>query len=150
MTLRVSPWPRSIAWIKARPVTPVAVRERMDGLELRMGDRGLCEHRQVCPSRELHEVVDQLGHRLMVRWHEVCLVRTERGSADPDLLLTQASGDLRVEPAQKGLMHCEDRIGVDSVSEVERGAHRRHVADNLSGVAVLDTAELGQCDRLGT
>jgi hypothetical protein len=36
-----------------------------------MGDRGLREYRQVCASGEPHQVIDQLGNRLVVRWHEL-------------------------------------------------------------------------------
>lgn len=47
VTREVSPRRHRITLISARPMPPVAIGERVDGLKLGMGDRGLRDDRQV-------------------------------------------------------------------------------------------------------
>jgi hypothetical protein len=65
----------------------VAVGERVDGLELDVGQRSVGEGRQVVAVHETHEISHQSGHLGGGRWHVVRVTRVERRTTHPDLLL---------------------------------------------------------------
>jgi hypothetical protein len=56
---------------------PIAVGERVDGFELRMGDGGLRAERQVFAASELDRIVHQGGYAVVTWRHEVRAVSTE-------------------------------------------------------------------------
>lgn len=94
---------------------PVAVGERVDGLELGVGDGGLGERRQHFAGREPAQVVQEPIH-LLRRWrHEVSFARVVVVPADPVLFGSDLPADLGGGRAgHHGPVDVEDGLQADS------------------------------------
>jgi hypothetical protein len=83
-----------------------------------------------------------------MRWDEVGLVRAERCTADPDLLLAPASRDLPVQLTGQGCVHCQNRVGIQPLRQLEGGSRGRDVANDLRRVGRRAAAQLGESNGL--
>ena len=116
----------------------VAVDERVDGLELGVGDGRLRHRGQVVAGDEGDEVLEQRPDEVLGRRHEGGVGRVAEPAADPVLLLAHAAGprplvarhEHRVDRQQVGDGH---RLG--SVPDRDRLLHRGHVRRDDPGAA---------------
>ena len=74
----------------------VAIRERVNGLELRVGDRGLSDRGDILALDELAEVDEQRAHPLFRRRDKFGSKRRVVAAADPALFRSDPSRDRRV------------------------------------------------------
>ena len=115
----------------------VAIGERVDGLELGVGDGRLDDGREVRPVHEGHEIDHQLLDDLGGWRHEVGPARVKGVAADPVLPVPQRPGDLR----RGGRQHEHAMQGQDVGQAQGPGArtqrhgrlHGRHVAQDGPG-----------------
>ena len=123
---------------------PVAVREGVDGLELRVEYGGLRNGRDVLAHAECHEILQARPYAACMRGHERGPVRAVGGTAYPDLLVAQA---LRLScPLHEHVMDGADRLYVDLAALPKRFSHRGNVARDGQRVGRRLAAELGECD----
>ena len=66
----------------------VAIPERMDGLQLGMGNRGLCNDRDVVEVHKLYEIIQQLIYVRLGRRDERRVSGANPTTSDPVLLCT--------------------------------------------------------------
>ena len=125
----------------------VPVRERVDGLELRVGDRGLDDGREVRPVHERDQVVHEALHVLGRGRDEVGAAGVVGVPANPVLALAELAGDLR-----RGRREHEVAVDLEDVLEPERlraGAegdgvlHGDDVAEDGPGGLVAGVGLLG-------
>ena len=76
--------------------TAVAIRKRMNRLELRVRDRSLLSPGKILPIEEGREVLEQPWHVLRGRWNELRAARAERLATEPVLLVAHDSSQVSV------------------------------------------------------
>lgn len=97
---------------------PVAVREGVGGLELRMEDGGFRHRRDVLPYAERNQVIQARPHPACMRGHERCAVRAVRRSAYPHLLVAEAHGIAR--SPHKSVMDGAEGVDANATALAER------------------------------
>ena len=149
VTLRVSPWPRSIAWISARPVRPLPSANGWIVSNWAWAIAACASNGRSVALGERDEVVDQRRARARGAAgrsrHRAVRTRSRRSRPAP-----RASGRRYPGAAWPTRALCIARIASASSRSARSSAarHRGDVADDLGGVAFVGAAELGQRDRL--
>ena len=129
---------------------PVAVRERMDGFELRVRERCLCDGGEGIRVAERAQIVDETGHKLRWRRHEGRRAGVVLAAADPVLPVPELARVRRVPRAgHEAIMEVEHGLRRDRIpwsDLADRGVHGVDVAQNLGGGQVdRSFAELPRC-----
>ena len=127
----------------------VAVRERMDRLELRVRQSCVSEQRDITTTNECHEVRDRRLNAVVVGRNEERFVGSDVAAADPHLLPPPPAGDLGRARFEERRVHGEDRVGVDSGGERDRRRHRAFVRDDHRRVVAVVVEQLGFRDGSG-
>ena len=113
---------------KNAPRPPVAVDKRMDGLELRMGDRRFGDRIDVPSLRERNEVIERLCDPRR-RWrNEKGTMGTVRGATNPNLLLPDLAAKRSVRRIDKRLVDRQYLADRCIWHKRERSPHRSDVS----------------------
>ncbi len=127
----------------------VAVDERVDGLELRVGDGRLRHRGQVVAGDERDEVLEQRHDEVLGRRHEGRIGRVAEPAADPVLLHAHAAWSRALVPRHE---HGVDRQQVGdghrlgTVADRDRLLHRGHVRRDDPGAASR-SPRVDECPR---
>jgi hypothetical protein len=132
---RCQPAPAEHKVDQPAPSPPVTVGERVNCLELGMGESGLRDGRQRIPVAEGAQIRQQVRYKLWRRRYECCRAGVVGAAADPVLLLPQLPGMLSVPEADhQAAMEPEQCIHRDLIARTDladRAVHGVDVAENL-------------------
>jgi hypothetical protein len=115
----------------------VPVQERVDRLKLGVRDGSMSEDRNVVAPDESNEIVDGVGHQSVVWGDEHSPVRTEVTTADPYLLVPKPAQFLRAVLDQQGIVHLDDGLPIDLISQGNRRPHGLRIGHNQRCVSCV-------------
>ena len=95
----------------------------MDGLELRVRQRGMDEDRHVASTHELHEIVDRAGNPSVMGRNEEREVRTQSSAADRRPLVR--SSPVPLEERHERPMARDGDAVTDAARDLDGGTRRR-------------------------
>ena len=124
-------------------VSSVSIGERMDGLELGVGDGGLGQNRYVVAIDEREQVVDRTRDVVVARRDEQRVVRAVIAPTDPHWFLTPTAGDFRPGLDEQGRMHRSDCVSIETFGECDGSGHCPLVGNDEGGVVARMAVEFG-------
>ncbi len=127
----------------------IAVGERVNGLELRVCDRGLSEHRHVGATREGDDVSHQRWDTAVVGRHEQRGVRRDTPAAYPYLLVAPMTNVFRCRVAEQRILHSKDRALVEIVRHRNGSCHRADIRYDHACVAGSRFSDFGERNLFG-